>query len=171
MATQEQIQDFISNYIATGNGVQSIISAGITSNPRSASVIASKLLSKYGSSLQVSNRVSNRSRTRKEVSEAAVDETRKVISTAVISAAEELKDKILSKKEVLIKLSTLAETSGREQVKALELLGKFHALFTDRLEVQPVRRTVVIDEIGNKIYESGPAPDLQTAQVPELNVQ
>jgi len=58
--------------------------------------------------------------------------------------------------EVVSELTKLARSEGRHQIKALELLGKYHALFTDRKEhtgnlehrvIKPSTSTIIIQGV------------------------
>lgn len=97
---------FASEYVRTGfNGQQAVLNCGFTKKPKSAKIIAHRLL------------------TYVTVAEAV----KRHMETAKMSADE-----------VLQELSEVAKTKtkigGGEKLKALELLGKGHKLFTEKVE-------------------------------------
>lgn len=97
---------FIANYILlAGNGSQAVIAAGYKQTYGSARVTACRLLTKANVMAEIESHVRKAK---------------------------------LDANQVIEELSDIAQTStiidGNQRLRALELLGKFHKLFTDRIE-------------------------------------
>ena len=123
-------QAFVSEYIRNGgNGLQACKVAGYSGTDKVLGVQASKLL-KNGS---------------------------------ILLALEKEKDimmsrggnRVLSADEVLAGLTTIAvdmDCKPSERLKALELLGKYHALFTDKLDVTSTDYASIIQESRSRLH-------------------
>ena len=122
-------QSFVSEYIRNGgNGLQAVKVAGYSGNDNVLGVTANKLLK----------------------------------NPNILLALEKEKDimmnrggnRVLSADEVLAGLTTIAvdmECKPSERLKALELLGKYHALFTDKLDVTSTDYAGIIQESRNRL--------------------
>lgn len=111
---QERIEAVAAEYVKNGfRRRQAVISAGITSNPNSAGVIANRLLSDVNTQLAIKRHMQD----------------------AKMSADEVL--------ERLSKIArTEADIKGSDVVKANELLGKGHKLWVDKVESSNVNLDV-----------------------------
>jgi Terminase small subunit len=103
---KDRANKFAANYVKNGFRLRkAVIDAGITKNPNSAGVIGNRLLSD---------------------------------DMTVEAVERHMKKAKLSADEVLERLADIAQReakfSGADVVKATELLGKGHKLFTDRVE-------------------------------------
>ena len=123
-------QSFVSEYIRNGgNGLQAVKVAGYSGNDNVLGVTANKLLK----------------------------------NPNILLALEKEKDimmnrggnRVLSADEVLAGLTTIAvdmECKPSERLKALELLGKYHALFTDKLDVTSTDYASIIHESRSRLH-------------------
>lgn len=79
--------------------------------------------------------------------------------TKVAAEIERTMRKALSQNEVLSKLADIAEKSpefkGSDTLKALELIGRFHKMFTDKVETsspQDEQRARILSELAEKYH-------------------
>ena len=123
-------QAFVSEYIRNGgNGLQACKYAGYSGSDKVLGVQASKLL-KNGSILL------------------ALEKEKEIMMNRG-------GNRVLSADEVLAGLTTIAvdmECKPSERLKALELLGKYHALFTDKLDVTSTDYASIIEESRSRLH-------------------
>lgn len=115
---------FASEYVRNGfNGVQAVYAAGYQQEYNAARVTASRLLTKANVNQIVENHI--------KVSKLSADQ--------VIEKLTEVAN------------SEVAEIKASDKLKALELLGKFHKLFTDRVD-----HNIQLDGAMNKLRNEFP---------------
>ena len=123
-------QAFVSEYIRNGgNGLQAAKFAGYRGSDKVLGVQSSKLL-KNGSILL------------------ALEKEKEIMMNRG-------GNRVLSADEVLAGLTTIAvdiECKPSERLKALELLGKYHALFTDKLDVTSTDYASIIQESRSRLH-------------------
>lgn len=123
-------QAFVSEYIRNGgNGLQACKVAGYSGTDKVLGVQASKLL-KNGSILL------------------ALEKEKEIMMNRG-------GNRVLSADEVLAGLTTIAvdmDCKPAERLKALELLGKYHALFTDKLDVTSTDYASIIQESRARLH-------------------
>ena len=136
-ATDRQIQ-FAQEYVVDFNGKQAAIRAGYAA--RSAEVTACKMLRTAKVRSEVERLLADDVGRRNEIRERNIDE---LLPLAYTDAAVELKKD---------KDGNVIEVSFRDKLRAIELLGKMHGLFTDKIDVSgglslEVKQTVVKGEV------------------------
>ncbi len=136
-APDRQIQ-FAQEYVIDFNGKQAAIRAGYAA--RSAEVTACKMLRTAKVRSEVERLLSDDVGRRNEIRERNIDE---LLPLAYTDAAVELKKD---------KDGNVIEVSFRDKLRAIELLGKMHGLFTDKVDVSgglslEVKQTVVKGEV------------------------
>lgn len=123
-------QAFVSEYVRNcGNGLQACKVAGYSGSDKVLGVQASKLL-KNGSILL------------------ALEKEKEIMMNRG-------GNRVLSADEVLAGLTTIAvnmDCKPSERLKALELLGKYHALFTDKLDVTSTDYASIIQESRSRLH-------------------
>ena len=136
-APDRQIQ-FAQEYVVDFNGKQAAIRAGYAA--RSAEVTACKMLRTAKVRSEVERLLADDVGRRNEIRERNIDE---LLPLAYTDAAVELKRD---------KDGNVIEVSFRDKLRAIELLGKMHGLFTDKIDVSgglslEVKQTVVKGEV------------------------
>ncbi len=136
-APDRQIQ-FAQEYVIDFNGKQAAIRAGYAAN--SAEVTACKLLRTAKVRSEVERLLADDVGRRNEIRERNINE---LLPLAYTDAAVEVKRD---------KDGNVMEVSFRDKLRAIELLGKMHGLFTDRVDVSgglslEVKQTVVKGEV------------------------
>ena len=120
-APDRQIQ-FAQEYVIDFNGKQAAIRAGYSE--RSAEVTACKMLRTAKVRSEIERLLADDVGRRNEIRERNINE---LLPLAYTDAAVEVKRD---------KDGNVIEVSFRDKLRAIELLGKMHGLFTDRQEVQ-----------------------------------
>jgi phage terminase small subunit len=136
-APDRQIQ-FAQEYIIDFNGKQAAIRAGYSA--KSAEVTACKMLRTAKVRSEIERLLADDVGRRNEIRERNINELMPLAYTD--AAVEEKRDKD----------GNLIEVSFRDKLRAIELLGKMHGLFTDKIDVSgglslEVKQTVVKGEV------------------------
>lgn len=136
-APDRQIQ-FAQEYIIDFNGKQAAIRAGYA--PKSAEVTACKMLRTAKVRSEIERLLADDVGRRNEIRERNINE---LMPLAYTDAAVEVKRD---------KDGNVIEVSFRDKLRAIELLGKMHGLFTDKIDVSgglslEVKQTVVKGEV------------------------
>lgn len=123
-------QAFVSEYVRNcGNGLQAVKVAGYSGNDNVLGVTANKLLKNPNILL-------------------ALEKEKEIMMNRG-------GNRVLSADEVLAGLTTIAVDMAckpSERLKALELLGKYHALFTDKLDVTSTDYASIIQESRARLH-------------------
>lgn len=136
-APDRQIQ-FAQEYVVDFNGKQAAIRAGYSE--RSAEVTACKMLRTAKVRSEIERLLADDVGRRNEIRERNINE---LLPLAYTDAAVEVKRD---------KDGNVIEVSFRDKLRAIELLGKMHGLFTDKVDVSgglslEVKQTVVKGEV------------------------
>ena len=133
---------FADYYIMTGNATEAAIKAGYSS--KYANTNANKLLQNTTIKSHLEERL-------KEIEDARIADAKEVMQRLTTAARGELKEQVVvvegsgdgcSDARIVEK-----NIGAKEQIKALELLGKRYKLFTDRVEIEGNVGVQIVDDI------------------------
>jgi len=141
---------FILEYIATGftNGAEAARNAGYSE--RTASTIASNMLTgmkKYEHIPPIVNQL--KKEFDEQQAEMKIADGTEVLRYLTSLMRGEEKEQVLRGVGMGEQVKTDIEVSAKDRIKAAELLGKRHALFTDKTELSVVETPVFIDDLGD----------------------
>ena len=132
---------FADEYIISGNATESYKVAGYKySSDNMASVEAHKLLRNP----KVKTYIDERMRKLEEEAIANQNEILKFLTRVIRD--EETEETLISRGEEGQEITTV-KLSGRDRIKAAELLGKRYGSWTDKLEVEAESRVVIVDDL------------------------
>lgn len=132
---------FADEYIISGNATESYKVAGYKySSDNMASVEAHKLLRNPKVKTYIDERM-------KKLEEEAIANQNEILKflTRVIRD-EETEETLISRGEEGQEITTV-KLSGRDRIRAAELLGKRYGSWTDKLEVESESRVVIVDDL------------------------
>jgi hypothetical protein len=139
------LDNFLTNPDTLGNGTKSVIAAGYTDDKDCAAVIASQLLRSAKVKQEIKRRLGKAVASGEEVLELLTKHARADL-TDILTPSGEFDFKRARRKRLLkkLKIKTTTDKDGSVRVEqefeihdpqaALEKLGRFHKLFTDRVE-------------------------------------
>ena len=132
---------FADEYIISGNATESYKVAGYKySSDNMASVEAHKLLRNP----KVKTYIDERMRKLEEEAIANQNEILKFLTRVIRD--EETEETLISRGEEGQEITTV-KLSGRDRIRAAELLGKRYGSWTDKLEVEAESRVVIVDDL------------------------
>ncbi|SUP42273.1 terminase small subunit [Veillonella criceti] len=135
---------FCVEYLIDLNGTQAAIRAGYS--PKTADRIANQNLRK----LEIQNRIKELRQKEFKSSIATAEEVEAMLSAAMRGELEEEVVVVESSLGISTAKKVRKQISAKDRLKAAELMGKRHQLFTDKLQVAMEDIPVIVDDIDDE---------------------